>query len=128
MGVKPLNLFSRGCNFFFQGLPGWVIRPFLRPMAILFTGACSEDPVWRGGDGCIVWYLAGNLMVCTLAATLGNSMTLRGQRDCPRLMNDVDDAGFSGRLAGSGSGDEHFLLPYLNLGHYALNCTFSLPC
>ena len=22
MGVKPLNFFSRGCKFFFQGLPG----------------------------------------------------------------------------------------------------------
>ena len=23
MGVKPLNLFSRGCKFFLQGLPLW---------------------------------------------------------------------------------------------------------
>ena len=55
MGVKPLNLFSRGCKFFFQGLPGWDFRILLpRFLAMPKFLSFSEAKVAQPGTICLI--------------------------------------------------------------------------
>ena len=50
MGVKPLNLFSRGCKFFFQGLPPGIVPDDASYKVIEGVGL-SQDNELRVGEG-----------------------------------------------------------------------------